>query len=60
MSPNVAREQDRYEALMKKSPEYYRWIALGHDVSSNVIESPCTKCGGKAVCAYAKLGVIVF
>lgn len=56
----MAKEQEPIEALEKKSIHFRMWISGGHDVSSGLIDSPCPKCGGRVVCAYAEMGALDF
>lgn len=48
--------QRAIDALRAKSGDFKRWIDGGHDVTPTHVRTPCSKCGGQVVCAYADMG----
>jgi hypothetical protein len=51
-------ELDPLDALKQKSGDFSRWLSGGSDASVGIIRSPCPKCGGRVVCAYAEMGAV--
>jgi len=55
----MTSEQEPIENLKQKSPDFYSWNAGGHEVSSQIIDSPRPKCGDKVICTYAEMGHLI-